>query len=279
MRGDHLQATRQQGHHHDGIDLGDGTVIHFAAGPRETKTEATIRIDSWEVFANGGVVSTRRYSGTQDPEETVARAVSRLGDGNYDLVFNNCEHFARWAVTGDHFSEQVTAVTTVGGVVGSSVAAVVMGGDVIASAGLVAGVSGPGIMSGLAATGGIVGGGAVAGLGVLAAGPGAVSVMVLHHAMRDDEALSSDEREARSVGRVGSVIGAGGTLVGGLGAVSALGTVAGLSGAGITSGLAAIGAGAGGGMATGAVFVVAAPALGAAIIGYGFYRVFRWLRS
>jgi hypothetical protein len=176
-------------------------------------------------------------------------------------------------------SEQVTTVATAGGVVGTAAVAAVMGGDLIASAGLVAGVSGPGIMSGLAATGSVVGGGAVAGLGVLGAGPGLASVAIVNRALRDDEMLPADERQARATGRVGSVMGAGGGLLGGIGAVSAMGTVAGLSGAGISSGLAAIGAGVGGGMAAGAAVVIAAPAAGAALLGYGLYRLARSMQS
>jgi hypothetical protein len=61
-------------------------------------------------------------------------------------------------------------------------------------------------------------------------------------------------------------------------AIGSSGAVAGLSGAGISSGLAAIGAGVGGGMATGAMIIIAAPALGAAIVGYGVYRLMKGLR-
>ena len=36
----------------------------------------------------------------------LARAESRLGEGEYDLVFNNCEHFANWCRTGRSYSDQ-----------------------------------------------------------------------------------------------------------------------------------------------------------------------------
>ncbi len=41
------------------------------------------------------------------PEETIARAESRLGEEGYDLVGNNCEHFAVWCKTGIEKSYQV----------------------------------------------------------------------------------------------------------------------------------------------------------------------------
>ncbi|MCR5347518.1 MAG: lecithin retinol acyltransferase family protein [Fretibacterium sp.] len=42
------------------------------------------------------------YSG----EETVSRARSKLGCGDYNLLFNNCEHFAVWCKTGKRNSSQ-----------------------------------------------------------------------------------------------------------------------------------------------------------------------------
>jgi len=44
------------------------------------------------------------------PEETVARAESQLGKGEYNLIVNNCEHFAVWCKTGLHKSYQVESV-------------------------------------------------------------------------------------------------------------------------------------------------------------------------
>ena len=41
------------------------------------------------------------------PSETIARAKSRLGEELYNLVVNNCEHFAIWCKTGVHESHQV----------------------------------------------------------------------------------------------------------------------------------------------------------------------------
>ncbi|CAF0813212.1 unnamed protein product [Rotaria sp. Silwood1] len=40
-------------------------------------------------------------------EETLQRAFSQLGKRGYSLLGNNCEHWARWCRTGEHYSEQV----------------------------------------------------------------------------------------------------------------------------------------------------------------------------
>lgn len=44
------------------------------------------------------------------PDETVERAQSRLGESQYNLMTNNCEHFAIWCKTGVSESSQVDAL-------------------------------------------------------------------------------------------------------------------------------------------------------------------------
>ena len=131
-------------------------------------------------------------------------------------------------------------------------------------------------MSGLAAYGTLVGGGAVTGLVVLGAGPGLASVAIMNRALRPDDDLPDAERAARTAGRAGSAAGALAGSAGTVAAVSMLG-FPGLSAAGISSGLAAIGAAVGGGMAAGTMIAVAAPAAAAAALGYLIYRLALWL--
>ena len=44
------------------------------------------------------------------PAETVKRARQKLGEEEYNLLTNNCEHFALWCKTGLHESHQVNEV-------------------------------------------------------------------------------------------------------------------------------------------------------------------------
>jgi hypothetical protein len=269
-KGDHIWV-RRFGYTHHGLDVGDDMVVHFTGTPG-SKRNAAIQKDSLEAFAQGGEVSTRDYGRRFDADEAAQRAESRVGQSGYDLYRNNCEHFARWCVTGDHKSKQVETANAAGGV-GVSTATAAAGVGVVSAVGASAGLSGAGIMSGLATVGTGVGAGAVGGLVVLGAAPGVMSAAVINLALRDDEALPEQERSARGVGRKASV---GGVLAGsasGVVAVSTAGSVAGLSAAGITSGLAAIGSVVGGGMAAGTAVVIAGPAVGAAAIGYGAYRL------
>lgn len=268
--GDHVYYNCG-GYSHHGIDCGDGTVIEY------TKSQKNISRVSRDFFVSGRTVFVREYGNCDSPHVVIQRAESRLGENAYDLFDNNCEHFATWCKTGIHASEQVkNAGATTGG---ASVSGAAVAGSigVVSAAGAAAGLSGAGIMSGLAAIGGVVGGGAVAGIGALGMAPAAITTLVMNSVLEDNENLTSDEREARAVGRTMTTVGAAAGTAGAVGAVAAAGSVAGLSAAGITSGLAAVGATVGGGMAAGVAITVAAPAVAAAAIGYGAYCFWKWI--
>lgn len=52
------------------------------------------------------VIKYRLYT----PEETLARARSRIGESDYNLFSNNCEHFALWCKTGISESHQISGL-------------------------------------------------------------------------------------------------------------------------------------------------------------------------
>jgi hypothetical protein len=124
-------------------------------------------------------------------------------------------------------------------------------------------------MSGLATVGG---GSVVNGLALLGTASGFLAAGTMCIALRDKPYLADDEREARLHGRHGSIGGAGLGVAGSLFAVHALG-IPGYSAAGLSSGLAALGATIGGGMAHGVMATLLLPALLAAILGCLLYWV------
>ena len=98
---DHLRVPRQHGLFlHHGIDLGDGTVAHYLEG-RE------ILRSSLEEFSRDQEVSVVSHDEASPPGVTLRRAMGRIGEQNYNLLFNNCEHFANWCKTGRHRSGQI----------------------------------------------------------------------------------------------------------------------------------------------------------------------------
>ena len=101
---DHLQVPRRHGlFNHHGIDLGDGTVAHYLEGREILRSPVS-------EFSQGEVVSVLDHADASPAGVTLRRAMSRLGEQNYNMLFNNCEHFATWCKTGRHRSEQVDSV-------------------------------------------------------------------------------------------------------------------------------------------------------------------------
>ena len=98
---DHLKVLRQHGlFTHHGIDLGDGTVAHYLEG------KAIIRSSTKE-FCKGETYSVVIHTDSSPTGITLRRAMSRIGEQRYNLLFNNCEHFATWCKTGKHRSNQM----------------------------------------------------------------------------------------------------------------------------------------------------------------------------
>ena len=115
------------------IYIGRGKVIHFAAKDGEADPEeAVIHETTLKRFANGDKVYVMNFpeeyhAGSklrelamkdgyclQSPEETVARAKSKLGlrgvkDEGYSFFMNNCEDFAIWCKTNVCESRQLNS--------------------------------------------------------------------------------------------------------------------------------------------------------------------------
>ena len=123
---------------HYAIYLGNAEVIHYAGENTDFKGRVSIhkapfsdfikdskdyfvvsfeekypvKIHASTKFISGGVIdynSISQYS-IYSAEETVKRALSRLGETKYSLIQNNCEHFAMWCKTGVAESIQVRMI-------------------------------------------------------------------------------------------------------------------------------------------------------------------------
>ena len=98
---DHLQVPRQHGlFHHHGIDLGDGTVAHYLEGREILRSPI-------DAFRQEQPITVIEHDAASTTGVTLRRAMSRIGEQNYNLLFNNCEHFATWCKTGRHRSGQI----------------------------------------------------------------------------------------------------------------------------------------------------------------------------
>ena len=113
---------------HFGIYIGNLNVIHYTTidGSKDSKKAYVLKTDIFDFLGK----ADRAYClddkddafkrllkehleqadynklNSFNSEETVQRAEKRLGEHNYDLWLNNCEHFATWCKTGVSFSIQ-----------------------------------------------------------------------------------------------------------------------------------------------------------------------------
>lgn len=140
--GDHLVSPRV-GYQHHGIYIGQQQVIHYQGLFGGNEANRVVQ-GSLREFSQGNAVQvqahpSRRFSGKKSAE----RAHARLGEHDYHLLFNNCEHFVMWCIEGESASPQVrhAVVSTTATTAASATAQVVqatLGNAATTTAGLVA---------------------------------------------------------------------------------------------------------------------------------------------
>ena len=114
-RGDMIRIGFGQFYHY-GIFVSEDEVIAFGlppVGDLLTRNSADVKVLATDIdtFAAGKLVEVaafdvlekcRRFS----PAKTISLARERIGEGGYNLIHNNCEHFAYECVFGIHKSTQ-----------------------------------------------------------------------------------------------------------------------------------------------------------------------------
>lgn len=116
VMGDHIRVKRMHGiYTHHGIYVSDNEVIHFTGTDDDSIMDSSKnRVISSDLnfFLKGGELEVKEYTDEefQDlyaPNQIVAYARSCIGDGDYNVIFNNCEHFANVCTLGRFRSHQV----------------------------------------------------------------------------------------------------------------------------------------------------------------------------
>ena len=146
--GDVIGVVRKKAitiYEHYGVYIGNGHVIHYSGSDTDFNGRVCVRIDTLKNFLNDdddyfvlyfdkvGTMPRKIQVKTEfnlnnvnydnwkyliarhdyrlySPQETVKRALSRVGEDKYNLLLNNCEHFAVWCKTGVSESYQVKRV-------------------------------------------------------------------------------------------------------------------------------------------------------------------------
>ncbi len=108
FKGQHLYVKKAHGSYtHHGLGLGDGRVIHYSGLADDFITKGVIQVIPLDKFSKGAKILVKTH--LQRPfsaEESILRAKLRLGEMQYHVLHNNCEHFVEWCITGKHRSRQ-----------------------------------------------------------------------------------------------------------------------------------------------------------------------------
>ena len=103
---------------HYGIYVSDDQVIQFGLAPRQRVQVADSSVvvcqSNMDVFCDGNFVEVavveKRDKKRMSPTQTVQNALSRLGEGGYNVIHNNCEHFAYECYLGQKYCSQTDDV-------------------------------------------------------------------------------------------------------------------------------------------------------------------------
>lgn len=89
--------TKVRFYYHYGIFVSEEEVIQFGLPDDPSRPAEEVRVLTSDIhtFLQGGdlqVLADRKHR--RSPEQTVNAARQRLGEGEYHILHNNCEHFA-----------------------------------------------------------------------------------------------------------------------------------------------------------------------------------------
>lgn len=115
--GDHIRVNRGLYCHH-GIYISDSEVIHFTGNENDSIldwSKPEVISSDLDYFLKGDTLEVKEYTDDEledlyPVDHIVQYARTCLGDKGYNLVFNNCEHFANTCTLGRFRSKQVEKV-------------------------------------------------------------------------------------------------------------------------------------------------------------------------
>lgn len=97
---------------HYGIYIGDNKVIEYNSSDGTMRNAEVSSGNMSESFPKGKYFVLDFGSNTKySADDTVKRAKSRLGEKNYNLLTNNCEHFAVWCKMDNAVSYQIDSLS------------------------------------------------------------------------------------------------------------------------------------------------------------------------
>jgi len=107
-KGQHLYIKKAGGSYtHHGLGLGNNQIIHYSGLADGVSLAGEIEEISLDAFSQGQEILLKEHSHRQfSLDDSILRAQLRLGESQYHVLHNNCEHFVEWCISGNHRSFQ-----------------------------------------------------------------------------------------------------------------------------------------------------------------------------
>ena len=107
-KGQHLYIKKASGSYtHHALGMGNERVIHYSGLANDLVTPGVIEEVSLDEFAKGNEIRIRAHLDRKfEIDEALLRASLRVGEQQYHILHNNCEHFVEWCISGEHRSRQ-----------------------------------------------------------------------------------------------------------------------------------------------------------------------------
>ena len=109
--------TKVKFYYHYGIFISEDEVVQFGLPDDPGKPAEQIKVVSTDVytFLCGGDIEVGEPNNEErrrmrSPEEIIKTAHLRIGEGGYDILHNNCEHFVNSCVFGENNSAFLDSV-------------------------------------------------------------------------------------------------------------------------------------------------------------------------
>ena len=118
----HLFATRWTGPRAQSLSSAGGhpqasasaISLMITTGNSTPFQSGIVERTSLSEFSGGKTVDVAEYDSTLSAGELISGAESNLGPCSYNLLFYNCETFARWCVNGFGFCDQILSPVLLG---------------------------------------------------------------------------------------------------------------------------------------------------------------------
>ena len=250
--------------HHAIVDLDRSEVIHFAKDDGKKCVVKSEPLKKYkEDFGGWRMISV---ASAENADKVLQRARSKVGKSEYNVVCNNCEHFANWCMEDGSNSVQVDCAIMYTGVAG-------VGGGAAGTAGTAAGGTAAAGTTGTAAGSTAAAGGTGAAAGGTGAAAGTAGTAAGGTAAAGSTAAAGGTGAA--AGGTGAAAGTAGTAAGG---TAAAGSTAAAGGTGAAAGGTGAAAGTAGTVARGMAAAGIALLCVAAVAGMSYVWI-QWAKG